>query len=208
MVYTMKQVQNIYLWEYSNPIEEYVMLSDWGSTNKYSELSQASNNTSPAIRNNTTNWIAQALQTDKNTSMYKVFDKEIVWFDVIFQLTETYAYEWLQFHLQANTWTAWVNENSFTIWTENEQYAGRYWVTYWVNWTQIYSTWSTTRNNVRVVWEKNWDTWTITVTWWATFTKTFTTSDVYKSIMFSSWRWYTSNNIWNYSKAVIYLQWN
>ena len=187
-------------------VEEYVLLSEWWSVNKFSELSQASNNTSPAIRNNTTNWIWQSLQTDRNTAMYKVFDKEIVWFDVIFQLTETYNYEWMSFHLQSNTWTAWVDANSLTINTDNEQRAWRYWVCYWVDWTLIFSSWSTTRDNVRVVWEKNWNTRTITVSWWASFTKTFTTSDAYKSIMFSSWRWYTSNNIWNYSKAIVYLK--
>lgn len=187
-------------------VEEYVLLSEWWSINKFSELSQATNNTSPAIRNNTTNRIWQALQTDKNTPMYKTFTKEIVWFDMIFQLTETYAYEWMEFILQSSTWTARDDSQAFHINTENDSYSWRYWVTIWVDNSQIHNTWSTTRNSVRVQWSKSWTTWTITVSWWASFTKTFTTSNVYKAVHFTSRRRYTSSNIWNFQKVVLYLK--
>lgn len=76
-------------------IEEYVLLSNWWDVNKYSELTRYG---TQSVRNNTTNWLWYAEQTDTRWTHYKEFTKEIVWFEVVQQTTNN-SYDHVEFQL-------------------------------------------------------------------------------------------------------------
>jgi hypothetical protein len=185
---------------------EYILLSEWWTINKYNELTKSDNNTLITVFDNTTNWIVRCDQTDSGTTWYKVFNEEIIWFNILCQYTENYSYSWLYFRLQDDKWSSDVETwQRIEIHDDRDDYSWRYWVSIYNNWTKIYSTWSTTTNEIRIVWEKNWNDWTITVTWWPSFTYTFTNSAEMHRFSLWWWRWRTWTQ-WYYKEVIIKLK--
>lgn len=188
-------------------IEEYVLLSEWGSINKFSELAKSDNNTYTSLYDEWTRRRAQVWTTDKCTSMYKNFDKNIVKFDILFQYTENYSYSWVYFNLQPTVWSSDLWEAwRFEINNWQDTYSWWSWIKFyrWTTWTSTtISSWVTTAD-VRVVWERSWTTWTLTFTWWKNFTYTFDETNDCKRISFGWWRRWTWTQ-WYFKKVVVYL---
>ena len=188
-------------------IIEYVLLSEWWSVNKFSELTKSDNNTYTSLYDEWTRRRAQVWTTDKCTSMYKNFDKNIVKFDILFQYTENYSYSWVYFNLQPTVWSSDLWEAwRFEINNWQDTYSWWSWIKFyrWTTWTSTtISSWVTTAD-VRVVWEKNWNTRTLTFTWWKNFTYTFDETNNCKRISFGWWRRWTWTQ-WYFKKVVVYL---
>lgn len=203
MVYTIKDVQNIYIGENIIPTEEYVMLSDWGSTNRYSELSL---NGRQCINNATTYWQWYVNATDTFWLHYKQFDKKIVWFEVIAACTGNSYDEW-NFFLSSDGAIGWGNIKYFNNWIEFSANSTEYgWSSTWTIyiWEIVSGTWtqkfkenknnSTTR--VTITWTLEGWTWNFSIITgtWQSWTTSFTPNSVNTDLYYMwvrSGRWYT-----------------
>lgn len=219
MVYTIKDAKNIYLWEGVEPTEEYVMLSDWGSVNKFNEFTLYGRQ---CVNDATTYWQWYVYATDTWWVYYKQFDKKIVWFNFIGATTNN-NYDSFWFHLMpANpTFSSWnINnpQNELSFWASSKVYSGsstwHFWCNETVSWTgtQFFSQ-NKDNATTRVTFEwvlENW-VWNISMTtWtWQTWTATRTPNSVNADLYcvgINSWRRYT----WqagNFYQLIVTLQW-
>lgn len=219
MVLVQKQIQNIYLWEYSNPVEEYVLLSDWGSTNKYSELTLY---WTACLNNQTTYWQWSVQATDTWGIHYKQFDKKIVGFKLVWAATGN-SYDSFNFQMSPSANFSSGNIPSFinalefsansTIYNWSSTWGVSWWERVNSNWTSFFQqdkNNSTTR--VTFEWTLENGVWHIDIStaawqsWNTDKTPDSANTDLYV-VGFSAWRWWT----WqagNFYEVIIYLQWN
>lgn len=219
MTLIQRQIQNIYLWEYSNPVEEYVLLSDWGSTNRWSELSLYGLSW---VNNQWTYWQWYVQQTDTWGTYYKQFDKKIVGFKLVGACTNnSYDSFWMGLSPSVDFTSGnipglknnlWFSANSNNYWWSSTWVVSCWesvnWS--WTNYFQQDKNNSTTR--VTFEWTLENGVWHIdisTAAWqsWSTDkTPDSANTDLYV-VGFNAWRRYT----WqagNFYEMVIYLQWN
>lgn len=190
------------VWPPVTPVEEYVMLSEWGDINKFNELTVDWSYQS--VFNNTTNWRTWVTQTDRFNPSYKLFsDKEIVWFDVIVQYYAPNNWSSVQWWIVDSANTVWI---WLADWRDSYGSSAWYWVRLDATWlSSPYVSWSMTTADVHVVWEKTGDTWTVTWSWWVTFTETWQVNYVCQRMNCWAWMWYTWTT-WYIKKVVLYLK--
>lgn len=218
MVYVIKDAKNIYLWQGAEPTEEYVMLSDWGSVNKYSELTLY---WTACLNNQTTYWQWYCNQTDKRWIYYKQFDKKIVGFKIVWAPTNN-SYDSFAFSMSSSVnftsgnipW--FVNSLSFDANSNWYNTSGTWWVFCGetVSWSgSNYFQQSKNNSTTRVTFEWTlengvWHTDITTAAWqsWSTDrTPNAANTDLYV-VWFRAGRRYT----WqagNFYEVVITLQW-
>ena len=132
------QTYKEFLVRQSRKTTEYVLLSEWWSVNKFSELSL---NGVRCVSNNTSNWLGNVTSTDKFWIHYKVFDKPIVWFEI--KMAASYA-SWDYREIRA-----YLTPSASNINTNNQRY-----ITAWIQIrlrSQVYQ------------WNSTWDVliWTV-----------------------------------------------
>ena len=202
------EIKNIYVWteRVRPPFEEYVLLSDGGGVNKYSELTL---NWVQSVRNNNTNWLWFIQEVDKFWIHYKQFDKKIKWFKIVMETTNN-NYDNMKVWLapnasQINTANVRLVNNGFEIGQSSKQYqwnnTGSFWLTEHVNWTYtekfVQNKSSATARGTWIGKLVNW-VWKIDVTMSSgesysyNYTPTDGIWDMYM-IGFQGARWYTGN---------------
>jgi len=186
-----------------NPIEEYVLLSEWWSINKFSELTWTY-----WVSNATTYWNALTWQSPRKTW---TTTKEIVWFTVQMQLTYTWTnaqITWM-FNDSSGTW-------AFSIASADRQYESVYWLGIYPTRATKDFTWTATRNVAKFEWTKNRDgTWTCVisekVSWsWVTkktSTVTPNTSNPITKLWFWTHSWTSAWSIyWKWIEVKVLLK--
>lgn len=216
MVYTIKDVQNIYIGENIIPTEEYVLLSDWGSINKYSEMSWYGRQ---CLNNWGTYWQWYVQATDTFWTLYKQFDKKIVGFKVVWACTWNSYDGFNAFFFSDVDFTSGnipSPKNGFNFDANSTAYG---WSSTWtvnaseaINWNYT-SFFAQNKNNstTRVIFEWTLENWVwnidISTTAWQSWNTTKAPSTDFYVAWFRSWRWYTWQAS-NFYEVIIYLQWN
>lgn len=200
----------------SSKTTEYVLLSEWWSVNKFSELSL---NGVTCVSNNTSNWLGNVTSTDKFWIHYKVFDKPIVWFEI--KMAASYAswdYREIRAYLTPSASNINTNDQRFiTAWIQIRLRSQVYqWNSTWdvLIWT-VGGTGSISQNKSVAAatgimkWTMNssgiWDL-SIELSNWQSWTWQIDTSAIWDLYMiwFQGRRWYTWNT-WTFYSAKVEL---
>lgn len=203
----------VYIYSNENPspvTEEYVLLSNGWSVNKYSELTRY---WTQSVRNNSTNWLWYAESMDNRWVHYKTFTKEIVWFEVV-QNTTNNAYDHVEFQLAPSASFSSGNMPSLVDNLNCYQECQTYW---WSStWRVLWRYAGTTYLNQN----KNNATTTITWTWrktgwvrsiscvtsnWESWNFSISGAAALYVIWFKAWRWNTWS-CWYWISAKVTLQ--